>query len=59
MYIFDYSEDYPYKEVLDLLANRCLSDRTNAWTGRDHTCYTIYTAGSGGFLNILPVRLQN
>ena len=26
------SEDYPYKEVLDLMANRCLADRTNAWT---------------------------
>ncbi len=27
-----FSEDYPYKEVLDLMANRCLADRTNAWT---------------------------
>ena len=30
--IFLGSEDYPYKEVLDLLANRALADRTNAWT---------------------------
>merc|ERR1712218_75872 len=43
--IFLGSEDYPYKEVLDLLANRCLADRTNAWTDTDHTCYTVYTAG--------------
>ena len=28
--IFLGSEDYPNKEVLDLLANRCLADRTNA-----------------------------
>ena len=49
------SEDYPYKEVslssklnvheipqvLDLLANRCLASRTNAWTAVDHTCYTV------------------
>ena len=43
--VFLGSEDYPYKEVLDLLANRCLADRTNAWTDTDHTCYTVYTAG--------------
>ena len=29
------SEDYPYKEVLDLMANRCLAKRTNAWTDTD------------------------
>jgi Zn-dependent M16 (insulinase) family peptidase len=43
--IFLGSEDYPYKEILDLMANRCLADRTNAWTDTDHTCYTVYTAG--------------
>ena len=32
-------------QVLNLLANRCLADRTNAWTDTDHTCYTVYTAG--------------
>lgn len=26
------SEKYPYKGVLDLLANRCLASGTNAWT---------------------------
>ena len=31
--------------MLDLLANRCLADRTNAWTAVDHTCYTVATAG--------------
>ena len=56
---FYFSEDYPYKEVLDLLANRCLADRTNAWTDTDHTCYTVYTAGSGGFLNILPIYMDH
>lgn len=29
--IFLGSEQYPYKGVLDLLANRCLSSGTNAW----------------------------
>lgn len=58
-FYFIFSEDYPYKEVLDLLANRCLADRTNAWTDTDHTCYTVYTAGSGGFLNILPIYMDH
>lgn len=57
--VFLGSEDYPYKEVLDLLANRCLADRTNAWTDTDHTCYTVYTAGSSGFLHILPVYIDH
>lgn len=32
--IFLGSEQYPYKGVLDLVANRCLASGTNAWTGR-------------------------
>ncbi|KAG8248787.1 hypothetical protein J6590_033962 [Homalodisca vitripennis] len=31
--VFLGSEQYPYKGVLDLLANRCLASGTNAWTG--------------------------
>jgi len=57
--IFMGSEDHPYKEVLDLLANRCLASRTNAWTSTDHTCYTVYTAGTSGFLQILPIYLDH
>ena len=45
--------------VLDLLANRCLAQGTNAWTDVDHTCYTVTTAGSEGFLNLLPVYLDH
>ena len=33
--------------------------QTNAWTARDHTCYTIGTAGPDGFLNILPVYIDH
>ena len=58
-FIFCISEDYPYKELLDLMANRCLADRTNAWTDTDHTCYTVYTAGKEGFLTILPVYVDH
>ena len=32
--VFLGSELYPYKGVLDLLANRCLASGTNAWTGK-------------------------
>lgn len=45
--------------VLDLLANRCLAQGTNAWTDVDHTCYTVTTAGSEGFLNLLPIYLDH
>lgn len=31
--IFMGSEDYPYKGVLDILANKCFASGTNAWTG--------------------------
>eukprot|EP00931_Biecheleriopsis_adriatica_P076118 TRINITY_DN49867_c0_g1_i1.p1 TRINITY_DN49867_c0_g1~~TRINITY_DN49867_c0_g1_i1.p1 ORF type:complete len:1112 (+),score=214.51 TRINITY_DN49867_c0_g1_i1:67-3402(+) len=57
--IFLGSEKYPYKGVLDVLANRCLAQGTNAWTDTDHTCYTVDTAGSEGFLRILPVYLDH
>eukprot|EP00743_Colponemidia_sp_Colp-15_P003789 GILK01004087.1.p1 GENE.GILK01004087.1~~GILK01004087.1.p1 ORF type:complete len:1022 (-),score=207.76 GILK01004087.1:87-3122(-) len=57
--VFMGSEDYPYKGVLDLMANRCLAQGTNAWTDTDHTCYTLTTAGAEGFLNILPVYLDH
>ncbi|CAE7223586.1 unnamed protein product [Symbiodinium natans] len=57
--IFLGSERYPYKGVLDVLANRCLAQGTNAWTATDHTCYTVDTAGAEGFLRILPVYLDH
>ncbi|EAT39319.1 AAEL008862-PA [Aedes aegypti] len=57
--IFLGSEKYPFKGILDLVANRCLASGTNAWTDTDHTCYTMTTAGSGGFLSLLPVYLDH
>ncbi|XP_017774305.1 PREDICTED: uncharacterized protein C05D11.1-like [Nicrophorus vespilloides] len=57
--IFLGSEDYPYKGVLDLLANRCLASGTNAWTDIDHTCYTMETAGTEGFLTLMPIFLDH
>ncbi|XP_045538857.1 uncharacterized protein C05D11.1 [Papilio machaon] len=57
--IFLGSERYPYKGILDLLANRCMAHGTNAWTDTDHTCYTIYTAGEEGMLTLLPIYLDH
>lgn len=57
--VFMGSEEYPYKGVLDLLANRCLASGTNAWTAVDNTSYTLPTAGSQGFLLLLPVYLDH
>lgn len=57
--VFMGSEDYPYKGILDQLANRCLASGTNAWTDTDHTCFTMTTAGSQGFLNLLPIYIDH
>ena len=37
--IFTGSQEYPYKGILDQVANRCFAQGTNAWTGIDHTVY--------------------
>eukprot|EP00794_Sanderia_malayensis_P015886 gene15886-17486_t len=57
--VFMGSENFPYKGILDLFANRCLAQGTNAWTDVDHTSYTLTTAGSEGFLNMLPIYLDH
>ncbi|KAI9473757.1 MAG: Metalloenzyme, LuxS/M16 peptidase-like protein [Benjaminiella poitrasii] len=57
--VFLGSDQYPYKGVLDMLANRAIAQGTNAWTDVDHTCYTITTAGSKGFLNLLPIYIDH
>ena len=45
--------------MLDSLANRAFAQGTNAWTANDHTAYTLTTAGSDGFLRMLPVYLDH
>jgi len=57
--IFLGSKKYPYKGILDKLANRCLAQGTNAWTDVDSTAYTVTTAGSEAFLNLLPIYLDH
>ena len=50
--VFMGSELFPYKGILDKLANRSLARGTNAWTATDHTCYTMTSAGHEGCLNL-------
>ena len=57
--VFMGSEKYPYKGILDLFANRCFSQGTNAWTDTDHTAYTVSTAGGQGFLQLLPIYVDH
>lgn len=57
--VFMGSENYPYKGILDLLANRCLASGTNAATDIDNTYYTMETVGSEGFLQLLPIYLDH
>ncbi|QSL66398.1 hypothetical protein MERGE_000777 [Pneumocystis wakefieldiae] len=57
--IFLGSRKYPYKGVLDFLANRSFAQGTNAWTETDHTAYTISTAGTEGFLRIFPIYIDH
>ncbi|EGC38852.1 hypothetical protein DICPUDRAFT_148428 [Dictyostelium purpureum] len=57
--IFLGSEDYPYKGFLDLASNKCFASGTNAYTSTDHTAYELTTAGSDGFLQILPIYLDH
>jgi Zn-dependent M16 (insulinase) family peptidase len=53
------SEKYPYKGIIDHLANRGFSNGTNAWTETDHTAYTVSTAGERGFLQLLPIYVDH
>ncbi|KAA1091647.1 hypothetical protein PGT21_036499 [Puccinia graminis f. sp. tritici] len=57
--IFLGSEKFPFKGILDSLANRAFARGTNAWTDTTHTAYTVTTAGSEGFLRLLPVYLDH
>jgi len=53
------SEQYPFKGIIDHLANRGFSNGTNAWTDTDHTAYTLSTAGEQGFLQLLPIYVDH
>lgn len=55
------SEKYPYKGIIDHLANRGFSNGTNAWTDTDHTgsCYITLLGHLTDFMKrILPQPLE-
>lgn len=56
--VFMGSKQYPYKGFLDKVAVKQLSS-INAFTEQDKTCYTLDSAGYEGFLNTLPIFLDN
>lgn len=43
------SKKYPYKGILDLIANRCMASGTNAFTAQDHTAYELITVSNLSF----------
>ncbi|KAM0747048.1 zinc metalloprotease [Meredithblackwellia eburnea MCA 4105] len=57
--VFCGSERYPYKGILDTLANKLFADGTNATTHQTHTAFTLSCAGADGFLRLLPVYLDH
>ncbi|GAA6058540.1 hypothetical protein JCM10212_006979 [Sporobolomyces blumeae] len=56
---FTASEHYPWSNVLDSIANRLLTQGTNAATANDNTTYTVESASEEGMLEILPVYLDH
>eukprot|EP01105_Mastigella_eilhardi_P025092 TRINITY_DN6714_c0_g2_i3.p1 TRINITY_DN6714_c0_g2~~TRINITY_DN6714_c0_g2_i3.p1 ORF type:complete len:379 (-),score=100.02 TRINITY_DN6714_c0_g2_i3:202-1338(-) len=57
--VFLGSRHQPYKGFLDLLASRCISNGTNAYTEEDHTCFTVSCAGYCGLLQVMPTYLEH
>lgn len=57
--VFLGSRSYPHKGILDVAANRSFAHGTNAWTAKDHTAYTIETAGPNGFTNVAPALFDH
>ena len=57
--VFCGSERHPSKGYLDLVANNCFSNGTNAYTAENHTCYTFSTCCLEGLEKILPIFLDH
>ena len=47
------------KGVLDLLATRCGSDGTNAYTTDDHTMFTLNMVGQPALVKVMPVFVNH
>ncbi|KAJ2616054.1 hypothetical protein EV177_001258 [Coemansia sp. RSA 1804] len=57
--IFCGSKRYPIRGYIDTLASYNYSVGTNAWTDKDHTCYTLDATAEDGVANVLPSFLDH
>ncbi|KAJ2655068.1 hypothetical protein IWW48_005733 [Coemansia sp. RSA 1200] len=57
--VFCGSKRYPIRGYMDVLASYNYSVGTNAWTDKDHTCYTLSTLAEDGVANVLPPFLDH
>ncbi len=53
------SEKYPYNGALNEIARRSFAQGIDVVSESDHTAYEVETAGSEGFLQILPVYIDH
>ncbi|GAM17943.1 hypothetical protein SAMD00019534_011180 [Acytostelium subglobosum LB1] len=56
--VFEGCDQVPYREYIEVLAHRCFSAPSNAYTSEDHTCYSIESVGPDGLLSYLPQLLR-
>ncbi len=57
--VFLGSQSFPYKGILDLLAQLSYANGTNAWTAQDHTTYTLSSGSVKGLHVLLPLYLEH
>jgi len=57
--VFLGSQAYPYRGVLDLLANKVFADGTNAYTAQTETVYTASCHSREGFTTLLPIYMDH
>ncbi|KAJ2662309.1 hypothetical protein IWW48_001884 [Coemansia sp. RSA 1200] len=53
------SKRYPIRGYMDTLASYNYSEGTNAWTNKDHTCYTLDATAEDAVANVLPPFLDH
>ncbi|GAA5858806.1 hypothetical protein JCM8547_004996 [Rhodosporidiobolus lusitaniae] len=56
---FTSSQHYPFSGILDAVANRMLTQGSNAWTAVDNTTYTVESCSEEGLLQVIPVYLDH
>lgn len=57
--VFVGAKDFPFRGTLDTLAQFTYSSGTNAWTGQDHTTYTVSAGNMEGLHVLFPLFLDH